>query len=208
MQAQTPLQYQPASDLFCVRATYSALDPKGDLSKGVRVCNYANRGGVGKSPVGTCLKPGVAPPAGKGPSFEMSALPWPASRSQPSTAASKLLVGPTAALRGMTPEMLAAPPAPGKPRAAGPYWVVAVGPSKDAALGYDWAIVTGGAPSVATERDTCLPANDGGVWLFSRSPVASAADMKAMTAAAEALRLDTASLSKVTQAGCTYAGAA
>lgn len=41
---------------------------------------------------------------------------------------------------------------------------MAVGPSKNPALGYDWAIVTGGRPSTATERDTCLPsaANDDG----------------------------------------------
>ena len=132
-----------------------------------------------------------------------------------------------------------------------PLRVVATGPSKNKALGYDWAIITGGRPSVATPRDTCLPpaATDDGcgaaraappcpaccaapahsnrpatrrpgprrtpllpparsVWLFSRTPVAPAADVAAMMKAAKELRLDTASLVPVRQAGCTYAGAA
>jgi len=91
VQAQTPLAYQPLNQLFCVRAKYIPLDPK-DLSKGVRVCNYANTGAVNTLPVGTCLAPGVAPPTGKAPAFEMLAVPWPSSRSDDATAASKLLV--------------------------------------------------------------------------------------------------------------------
>jgi hypothetical protein len=88
--------------------------------------------------------------------------------------------------------------------------VVAAGPSKNAALGYDWAIVTGGAPSTATDNDACTPpaTHDDGIWLFSRSPVAPKADMDAMMAAAKQLRLDTAVLKPVAQAKCTYVGAA
>lgn len=209
VQAQTPLVYQPLNQLFCVRAKYVPLDPK-NLSKGVRVCNYANTGAVNKLPVGTCLAPGVAPPTGKAPAFEMLAVPWPSSRSDDATAASKLLVGPTPFVSKATPDSLAKPPAPGQPRLAGPYWVVAVGASKDATLGYDWAVVTGGAPSRATETDACLPPanNEDGVWLFSRSPVAPKADLDAMMAAAKALRIDTTALKPVSQAKCTYAGAA
>lgn len=207
VQAQTPLPYQPPSDMFCVRASYLPIPAA--QGGGYRVCNYANQGGVNKAPTGTCLAPGVAPPAGKGPSFEMTALPWPKTMSDPASAASKLLVGPTPFLAGKTPEQLAAPPMPGQKRAAGPYWVVAVGPSKVAALGYDWAIVTGGAPSVATASGGCLPPVEkgDGVWLFHRAPVAPAADLKAMEDAARALRLDLSALVKVTQAGCKYAGA-
>jgi hypothetical protein len=46
------------------------------------------------------------------------------------------------------------------------------------------------------------------VWFFSRTPVAPAADLSAMTAAAKALRIDTAKMVPVVQAKCTYAGAA
>lgn len=208
VQAQTPVKYQPLTDFYCIRAKYTPLNPA-NLAAGVKVCNYANRGGVNKSPVGTCLAPGVAPPAGVAPSFEMMAVPWPAKRSDPLTAASKLLVGPTTVITKSTPDALATPPMPGQQRLAGPYWVIAVGPSKTPALGYDWAIVSGGAPSMATENDACLPPKntDDGLWLFSRTPVAPKADMDAMMAAAKALRLDTTALRRVEQAGCTYPGA-
>ena len=130
-----------------------------------------------------------------------------------------------------------------------------MGPSKNATLGYDLAVITGGRPSVATERDTCLPpaATDDGCAAAgagrvgctrqpplrcaraararaprsqppppprpppARPPVCGCStaapsrrrrDLAAMTAAAKALRLDTASLVPVKQAGCTYAGAA
>lgn len=53
-----------------------------------------------------------------------------------------------------------------------------------------------------------LPRPNPSIWLFSRSPVAPAADVAAMTAAAQALRLDTAALVAVNQKGCTYTGAA
>lgn len=78
------------------RSTHSAhshpTTTRSPEQKGVRVCNYANSGGVNKKAVGTCLAPGVSPPAGKAPNFEMVALPWPVTRSDPATAASKLLV--------------------------------------------------------------------------------------------------------------------
>lgn len=207
VQAQIPLKYQPLTDLFCVRAKYTPVNTA-NLAAGVKVCNYANRGGVNKLAVGTCL---TTPPAGTltTAALDMVALPWPAKRTDPATAASKLLVGPTAAMMKSTPDILARPPMPGQQRVAGPYWIVAAGPSKTPALGYDWAIITGGAPSQATENDACVPpsATDDGVWLFSRTPVAPAADMAAMMAAAKALRIDTAALVPVKQTGCTYAGA-
>lgn len=209
VQSQTVLKYQPKANLFCVRARYIPADPK-NLTKGVKVCNFANQGGVNRSPMGTCLTKSAAPVPGRGPVFEMIALPWPARRSDPATAASKLLVGPTQLLATKSAEDLAKPPPPGQPRLAGPYWVVAVGKSKNATLGYDWAIVSGGAPSQATENDACIPPtkSDDGLWLFSRTPTASPAVMSAMLAAAKNLRLDTTKLSPVTQAGCTYSGAA
>lgn len=201
VQQQTPLKSQPATNLYCARVKLSPADPK-DLTKGVKVCNYANVGGVNKKAVGNCHS-GAAGLLG---------LPWPARRSpDPSTAASKLLVGPATLIAGKTADDLAKPPPPGQARLAGPWWVVAVGPSKTPALGYDWAIVTGGPPSQATENDACVPPakTDDGFWLLHRLPVAPKADVAAMLAAASApsLRLDVKALSPVTQAGCTFAGA-
>ncbi|KAI8466627.1 MAG: hypothetical protein J3K34DRAFT_524407 [Monoraphidium minutum] len=209
VQNQTVLKYQPKQNLFCVRAKYIPIDPK-NLSKGIRVCNFANGGAINKAAMGTCLAKGVKPPAGQPPSFEMQGLPWPARRSDPATAASKLVVGPANLLATKSAEELVKPPPPGAPRLAGPYWVVAVGKSKNAAVGYDWAIVSGGAPSQATINDACIPPtkSDDGLWLFTRAPVPPKADVTAMTAAAKALRLDLKALAPVVQAGCTYAGAA
>merc|ERR1740130_901497 len=56
---------------------------------------------------------------------------------------------------------------------AGPYWVVAAGPSPDR---YEWGIVSGGQPTIpVADGSGCTTTEDGingaGFWLFSRSPL-------------------------------------
>ena len=58
---------------------------------------------------------------------------------------------------------------------AGPYWVVAAGPSPER---YEWGIVSAGAPNVpAPDGSGCSTSeegiNDAGFWLFSRRPIIS-----------------------------------
>ncbi|GFR44167.1 hypothetical protein Agub_g5339, partial [Astrephomene gubernaculifera] len=74
---------------------------------------------------------------------ELVAVPDPAAADTP-TAKSRLLVGPRDNLPGLLNF--------GWRVGWGQYWVVAVMPSNDSKLGYDWAIVSGGAPEFATAK--------------------------------------------------------
>ncbi|KAJ9505227.1 hypothetical protein QJQ45_024298 [Haematococcus lacustris] len=195
VQKQVPVSYQKAEDLNCVRAVYKPVDST-NLKAGLTVFNYANRGAVNGPVDGTSqAQPNQT---------QLLAVPDP-DASGP-TAASKLLVGPA-----FLKTLLAA----GAWKAAfGPYWVVAVGPSANKTIAYDWAIITGGAPNTPTENGKCRtgrPGNQaqqyfGGFWLFSRKPVDPAATA-IMEAKALELGLDTAQLLAVKQEGCTYLGA-
>jgi len=107
---------------------------------------------------------------------------------------SKLLVGPTFLPRFTY----------------GPYWIVAVSPdTPDPELGYDWAIVSGGAPTRLTDQENGLCStgsgmNDSGLWLFTREPIASAEVVELMRTTARELGFDTSVLKPVTQEGCEY----
>jgi len=91
---------------------------------------------------------------------------------------------------------------------SGPYWIIAIG--KNVTGKYDWAVVIGGEP---TEKfsDGCTTATTGingaGLWLFSRTPVASAEAMTSMRAALTAQGISTSQLRQVAQTGCSYNGA-
>lgn len=196
VQQQVPVTYQPINSFFCTRARYVPVDPT-DIKKGVLVLNYSNRDRV-NGPAN-----GVSGAAGNR-SFTLFAVPAPVPASP--TAASKLLVGPR-------PFLQAAPPAAVAARLGAPqgnYWVVAAGPSKNASLGYDWAIINGGAgaPSGVTPAG-CSPseARDEGFWLFHRQPVAPAADVAKMREVAKGLGYDLRRLRDVVQKGCLYQGA-
>lgn len=117
---------------------------------------------------------------------------------------SKLKVGP--AVPGTTTQL---------PLSSGDYWVVATGSSTPGT--YDWAIISGGAPSAhgkdgkcQTGRQTPLlrrfQTNGIGLWLFSRQSVDPEATA-VMLEAASGLGFDTSVLVPVQQAGCTYSGA-
>ena len=92
--------------------------------------------------------------------------------------------------------------------AAGPYWLLGVG--ADASGEYEWAVVIGGNPTVAY-ADGCTTSetgiNNAGLWLFSRSPVASDATMAAMRDLLAAQNISQSRLHTVPHDGCKYAGA-
>eukprot|EP00878_Enallax_costatus_P002066 GHUV01002232.1.p1 GENE.GHUV01002232.1~~GHUV01002232.1.p1 ORF type:complete len:276 (+),score=66.00 GHUV01002232.1:187-1014(+) len=191
------VSYQPPRSFYCTRARYIAVNPS-DLSRGVDVINYSNNDRVNGPAVG------VSGAAGNN-SFALFAVPAPATGS---TAASKLLVGPKAfvakAPATVVAQQLKAP--------NGNYRVVAVGPSKNSTLGYDWAIIVGGT-SAPSEKNTtsglCTPskAQDEGLWLFHRNPLAPSSDVQLMKQKAKDLGIDTNRLLPVQQKGCKYEGA-
>jgi apolipoprotein D and lipocalin family protein len=193
---QVVVDYQPRNSFYCVRARYIPVDPT-DLSKGVDVINYGNL----NRPNGPAI--GVSGAAGN-TSFSLFAIPVPGSGP---TAASKLLVGPKQfvanAPAAVVVQQLKAP--------KGDYRVVAVGPSNNSSLGYDWAIIVGGAtaPSNATAQGLCGPssAKNEGLWLFHRNPLAPASDIALMKQKAKELGIDTSRLEPVVQKGCKYEGA-
>lgn len=187
---QVPVPYQPLDSFYCVSARYTPINPK-DLAQGIKVENFARNGSVTGPALGTSGPTSSA-------AFQLMALPWPAALpSAPSTRASKLLVGPKALITRMPPAAAVAA------RTAGPYWVVATGPSKDAKVGYDWAIISGGAPSQQTAGG-CMPPNGSGLWLFSRSPSPSKDTVAAMRAEAMRIGFDLSQLRPVAHAGCKY----
>mmetsp|Transcript_23340 Transcript_23340/g.51223 ORF Transcript_23340/g.51223 Transcript_23340/m.51223 type:complete len:330 (-) Transcript_23340:389-1378(-) len=242
VQKQLPVSYQPPSELYCVRARYKAIDPN-NFEAGINVYNTANRGGVDGPPVGTnniapngssglVAVPASSLPQGPFISVVIGALtspsPGPAvsaagvselgtkeggagsAQDPATTAASKLEVGPEPLLP------LARLNLPVVRRAFGPYWVVAVGPSSNETLKYDWAVVSGGPPRYrsssgkgCTTLSPALPAAlqySGGLWLFTRKPNDPVGAQAAEAAAAD-LGFDTSGLLPVKQDGCTYSGA-
>jgi len=191
VQEQMPVSYQPVEDLFCVRAHYEFVNDT-DPTQGLIVYNYANQGEVNGPPMGT---------SGSGSGgFQLKAvIPDP-------NEASKLLVGP-----GFLEQLF------GRRIAElfyGDYWVVAVGPSEDPELGYDWAIISGGAPKTRG-AEGCVTGNKlldrfqvngAGFWLFARKPVDPESTEK-MREVAKDIGFDLSVLEKVEQEGCKYEGA-
>ncbi|GMH39968.1 hypothetical protein BSKO_07872 [Bryopsis sp. KO-2023] len=193
IQEQMTNSYQRKNSLFCVRAKYELVDD-GDITKGLRVFNYANIDKVNGEPMG-------AASTDDDQSFtELRAL------LPDESVPSKLKVGPkflVDTLGQTVAETL-----------FGNYWVVAVGESEDEELGYDWAIVSGGPPKVETD-DGCrtgreffngVQVNGVGLWLFSRKEV-DPEGTKVMREKARELGFDLSVLLPVEQKGCKYEGA-
>ena len=74
--------------------------------------------------------------------------------------------------------------------------------------GYDWAIVSGGQPTIPTGDDgkcrTGSGQNDSGFWLFTREKIASEATLEEMRAVASEKGFDLSALEPVTHEGCEY----
>eukprot|EP01026_Neomeris_dumetosa_P010183 TRINITY_DN1375_c0_g1_i5.p1 TRINITY_DN1375_c0_g1~~TRINITY_DN1375_c0_g1_i5.p1 ORF type:complete len:246 (-),score=36.43 TRINITY_DN1375_c0_g1_i5:183-920(-) len=190
IQQQMPVSYQSVEDLYCVTAKYVPLDEK-DLSQGVKVINYANEGKVNGPASGTS---GAA-----GDNFPLIAIVPKAEQ------ASKLRVG-ISYLRFINQITF------------GDYWIVATGSSaNNTQYEFDWAIISGGAPTRKTEEGCAtgyewdffrrFQTNGVGLWLFTREKVAPKETVDAMRAKAEELGFDTSVLVKVEQEGCLYEGA-
>ena len=99
--------------------------------------------------------------------------------------------------------------------AAGPYWVVAAGPSPER---YTWGIISAGQPTVpASDGSGCSTSeegvNDSGFWLISRSATLSQAELEDIRTVARMNGLTTSRLRTVLQVdpatgeACRYEGA-
>ena len=96
------------------------------------------------------------------------------------------------------------------PIVAGPYWVLGLGEN------YEWAIISGGQPEeirntvdgdvfCTTDTGTSFFSTNGsGLWLFSRTPVASEETIAAMESKLTELKISTDALQAVPQDGCSY----
>tara|TARA_B100000989_G_scaffold161062_1_gene120253 strand:+ start:646 stop:1317 length:672 start_codon:yes stop_codon:yes gene_type:complete len=93
---------------------------------------------------------------------------------------------------------------------AGPYWVIAAGPSS---FNYSWAIVSGGPPTVKYKDGNCSTkqtgTNGSGLWLFTRARYGPQADY--YTSEMRDILIQkgytTSQLLNVSQRGCNYTGA-
>ena len=87
---------------------------------------------------------------------------------------------------------------------AGDYWVIAAGPSSN---NYEWAIVSGGQPTVQY-KDGCTTkttgSNGAGFWYFSRVPVANNTVIKKLNKIARSKGYTLSQLHNVTQTNCSY----
>ena len=93
---------------------------------------------------------------------------------------------------------------------AGPYWVLAAGPSSN---NYSWAIVSGGQPTVRYSDGNCSTkltgTNGAGLWLFTRNPFGGYAfdSVRLMRSILVEKGITTSHLLNVTQRGCNYSEA-
>eukprot|EP01024_Parvocaulis_polyphysoides_P029148 TRINITY_DN262_c0_g2_i1.p1 TRINITY_DN262_c0_g2~~TRINITY_DN262_c0_g2_i1.p1 ORF type:complete len:248 (+),score=30.77 TRINITY_DN262_c0_g2_i1:839-1582(+) len=189
IQQQMPVSYQPVDQLYCVRAEYVPID-ENEISKGVNVINYSNKGQVNGPASGTS--------GAGGSNLPLIAIVPNADQ------ASKLRVG-IKQLRFIQQITF------------GDYWIVATGSSSnDTQYEFDWAIISGGAPTRKTQGGCStgyewdffrrFQTNGVGFWLFTREQVASDETIQTMRETAEGLGFDTYVLVKVEQEGCLYEG--
>lgn len=92
---------------------------------------------------------------------------------------------------------------------AGDYWVLDLGVDQEGQ--YEWAVIIGGQPKEYGEDGKCTTktsgTNNSGLWLFSREPVASKANLDAMLQVLDRNGISATKLLDVNQAGCNYEGA-
>lgn len=91
------------------------------------------------------------------------------------------------------------------PGVAGDYWIVAAD-GENAPEEYDWAIVSGGQPTIEAEGGcrTGTGINQAGLWLFTRTQERDETLITAMREIAEEKGFDLSVLNDVEHEGCTY----
>ena len=87
----------------------------------------------------------------------------------------------------------------------GPYWITALD------VNYEWAVITGGQPTVRISNTTCTTKTSGfngsGLWIFSRKQIIDPDTLDHIHVIMHNRGIDTSLLLNVTQKGCKYNGA-
>lgn len=174
IQEQQIVDYQPLSSFYCVAATYNLQGTTVPFFSGTVATVYNY---ANKQRVNGALQ--------NANNMTLCA------RAVNTTDASRLAVAPC-----FLPNFL-----------AGPYWALGIGEEAERPGEYAWAVVIGGEPTVewadgCTTKETGT--NGAGLWLFTRRPVATEAQMKAMHALLADKGIARSRLHQVAQAGCTY----
>lgn len=90
----------------------------------------------------------------------------------------------------------------------GPYWIVLAGPYRN---NYQWAVVSGGQPTVQITNNTCTTKTSGvngsGLWIFSRDKIMDKNTLKMIKQKMLDKGIATSRLLPVQQKGCNYNGA-
>mmetsp|Transcript_15787 Transcript_15787/g.27645 ORF Transcript_15787/g.27645 Transcript_15787/m.27645 type:complete len:227 (-) Transcript_15787:175-855(-) len=87
-----------------------------------------------------------------------------------------------------------------------PYWIIALGKS---GAEYDWAIVSGGRPTVKYD-DGCTTRSGyyfSGLWILSRKPLLPESELAEARATLTSMGYTLSQLKSVNQTGCSYGGA-
>lgn len=91
---------------------------------------------------------------------------------------------------------------------AGPYWIVLAGPEEN---NYQWAVVSGGQPTVKITNETCTTkekgVNGSGLWILSRDQVLDKETLEMIKKEMLNKGIATSELLPVEQKGCEYNGA-
>jgi lipocalin len=83
------------------------------------------------------------------------------------------------------------------------YWVVATGPIVDGK--YDWAIISGGAPTQENKSNNlCIAPRNAGFWLFTRESTPPKAKVDMLKSTAQSIGLDVTALNNIEHNGCSY----
>eukprot|EP00884_Botryococcus_braunii_P003792 jgi/Botrbrau1/13413/Bobra.0082s0019.1 len=207
IQEQAILYFSPPETLFCESAHYVPINEfnervpyRNDSVNYIDVRNYVNYGKVNGQPWGTSGSGGNTPLnfilgqvfykeiATLKPGSSAIALP----AFYPAGGIARSIIGSL----GLTP-LYQMP--------FGELWVVAAGPGKpgDANFkGYDWAILTSGAPQ--TPSNGACHGDNFGYWLFTREPLPSPDKITELKRIGAELGLDNTKLVKVQHEGCLY----
>ena len=88
----------------------------------------------------------------------------------------------------------------------GPYWILASGAADNSSNEYDWALISGGQPTIKTANGckTGNGVNNAGLWVFTRARERDNATVALVRKIAEEKGFDLSVLSPVTQTGCEY----
>eukprot|EP00884_Botryococcus_braunii_P022440 jgi/Botrbrau1/8880/Bobra.50_2s0035.1 len=199
VQQQLPVSYTTRPEVQCVTAHYELID-KTNPAKGFYVRNYLNFGRPNGPALGTTGSGGPILAPIQNIFFQQ--------RGNVTDIPGAFAVSVYFPIAGPLLDLIDF-----QRLTAAPLWVVAYEENPDTKL-YNWAILTGGPPTVA-QHGACAQVpdsllleyiNGNGVWLFTHDPVVSDETVLKMRQKAAELGIDITQFQIVKQKGCNYEG--